>query len=331
MPALVWGMDQLVQHAFRLGRGAADARLDDEAAMAEALRSPEAAWVHLRVTEDGAARWLAEHLDYLDHSISDALLAQATRPRVRGSDGGALVILRGVNPNPEQEPDDMVSVRLWLDPARIVSVSVRDLEAVSDMAERFETGVGPTRVGDFLCQMVDLIGVEIDEALVRLDDETSALEEVDLEDDNLSVRSRITSARRTAVAFRRHIAAQRDALTALRISDLDWLEQKDRNRLGEAADRTTRMVETLDEIRERLHVIKDDLGSMQAERLNRNLYVLSIISVVFLPLGVVAGVFGVNLGGIPGAVWGGAFWVFCAILFGMVALQLVLLRLLRLI
>ena len=108
-------------------------------------------------------------------------------------------------------------------------------------------------------------------------------------------------------------------------------ETKDRNRLGEAADRTTRMVETLDEIRERLHVIKDDLGSMQAERLNRNLYVLSIISVVFLPLGVVAGVFGVNLGGIPGAVWDSAFWVFCAILFGMIALQLVLLRLLRLI
>ena len=287
-------------------------------------------WKHLDYSLPETEQWIRGQ-DFIPEPVADALLADESRPRAVRFEDGVLVILRGVNPNPEQQPDDMVSVRLWLDHARIVSVSVRDLEAVSDLAARFERGAGPTRVGDFLCQMVDLIGVEIDEALVRLDDETSALEEVDLEDDNLPIRGRITKARRTAVAFRRHIAAQRDALTALRVSELDWLEKKDRNRLGEAADRTTRMVETLDEIRERLHVIKDDLGSMQAERLNRNLYVLSIISVVFLPLGVVAGVFGVNLGGIPGAVWDSAFWVFCGILFAMIALQLVLLRLLRLI
>lgn len=52
------------------------------------------------------------------------------------------------------------------------------------------------------------------------------------------------------------------------------------------------------------------------------MYVLSVISAIFLPLGFLTGLFGINIGGIPGVEDPNAFWVFNAILVVTVSLQI---------
>jgi zinc transporter len=44
-----------------------------------------------------------------------------------------------------------------------------------------------------------------------------------------------------------------------------------------------------------------------SEQINRNMYVLSIVAAVFLPLGLLTGYLGINVGGIPGADWRWSF------------------------
>ena len=48
---------------------------------------------------------------------------------------GVLLILRGVILNENASPEDMVSIRLWIDPHRIISLQRRKLKAVGDLAE----------------------------------------------------------------------------------------------------------------------------------------------------------------------------------------------------
>ena len=103
---------------------------------------------------------------------------------------------------------------------------------------------------------------------------------------------------------------------------IDWLSDTDRSRLRESADRTTRFVEELDLVRERAIVIQEDLSSRLSEKMDRTMYVLSIVSAIFLPLGFLTGLLGINIGGIPGADYGGAFFVFCALLVGIVGFQI---------
>lgn len=49
-----------------------------------------------------------------------------TRPRVLPLAGGLLVNLRGVNLNPGADPEDMVSVRMWIDAERLISMRAPD-------------------------------------------------------------------------------------------------------------------------------------------------------------------------------------------------------------
>jgi zinc transporter len=76
-------------------------------------------------------------------------------------------------------------------------------------------------------------------------------------------------------------------------------------------------------------VVKDELTNALADRLNRNTYVLSVIAAIFLPLGFLTGLMGINLGGIPGAASANAFWIFSAILVVLVVAQVVIFRMLR--
>jgi zinc transporter len=63
-------------------------------------------------------------------------------------------------------------------------------------------------------------------------------------------------------------------------------------------------------------------GNILAGKLNKNMYVLSVISAIFLPLGFLTGLFGINIGGIPGVEDPNAFWVFSGILVVIVSLQI---------
>jgi zinc transporter len=56
--------------------------------------------------------------------------------------------------------------------------------------------------------------------------------------------------------------------------------------------------------------------------MNKRMFVLSIVAAVFLPLGFLTGLLGINVGGIPGADYKAAFYVFIIFLIGIVAIQL---------
>eukprot|EP00850_Spirogloea_muscicola_P008570 SM000046S16351 [mRNA] locus=s46:26695:29111:- [translate_table: standard] len=49
----------------------------------------------------------------------------------------------------------------------------------------------------------------------------------------------------------------------------------------------------------RITALQAGLDSWQSEQINRRLYILSFLSVVFLPLSIVTGAFGMNVGGVP--------------------------------
>ena len=92
--------------------------------------------------------------------------------------------------------------------------------------------------------------------------------------------------------------------------------------MREAADRLTRSVEDLDSARDRAAVTQDEIANRLSELLNKRLYTLSIIAAIFLPLGFLTGLMGVNVGGIPGEGFRWAFLILCVIMAGIGGVQL---------
>jgi zinc transporter len=228
-----------------------------------------------------------------------ALLAEETRPRVAVQGDDLLVILRGVNLNPGAEPDDMVSIRSWIEESRAVSVQLRPLRAVEDIRDDITAGRGPRNAADFLEGVTRKLADRMAPVIGAIDDRADALEGEVVGAPGRALRLELGELRRNAIGLRRYIAPQRDALARLVVENVDWLGPAHRSRLRETAERVTRYVEDLDAARDRAQVTQDELTARLSEQMNRNTYVLSVVAAIMLPLSLITGLLGINVGGIP--------------------------------
>ncbi len=287
------------------------------------------AWVHLDANLPDAKHWLEQELSYLDPFIVEALIAEETRPRMMQIGDGALLILRGVNPSKNATPEDMVSIRLWFDENRVISLRRRKIGAVADIAKKVAVGKGPKNAGHFIGMLISLMLARMEPVLADLSEETDDIEEQVSENRGTALREGIINIRKKAIMLRRYLAPQRDEIGQLRMSDLDILDDMHRRQLQECYNHAVRHVEDLDAIRERAQIVKDEIANLLSDRLNKNMYVLSVIAAIFLPLGFLTGLLGINVGGIPGAENDMAFWVFCGMLITLVVLQIWLFKKLK--
>ncbi len=280
------------------------------------LEAEDLAWVHLDASALETREWLERNTPYLDNIIVDALLADETRPRIVPYKEGLLVILRGVNLNEGMEPEDMISIRLWIDENRIVSMQRRRLRAVEDICISLENGTGPRGAGDFLVYLISQLNMRMEPVILQMEEVCDGFEEAASGDPDPDLRHNIVDIRRRAMGLRRYIVPQREVISSLRSVGVSWLDESQKRALQENHDRVTRYVEELDMMRERAQIVKDELVNVMTERMNKNTYTLSIVAAIFLPLGFVTGLLGINVGGMPGADSDVAFWIVCVICAG---------------
>ncbi|QSX29442.1 zinc transporter ZntB [Shewanella cyperi] len=279
-------------------------------------------WVHLNYEETHAREWL--YGQTLPRLEIDALLTRDTRPRAIVTEQGMLLALRGVNLNPDADPEDMVALRLLASETRIISTSRRSLHSVKELADKIMLRHGPKTTGEFILEICDRLTLRKTEFIAKLDDKMDELEELLVSGGKQDLRSDIAELRRQTVALRRYLAPQREAFAAMQTDEDTLLNHHEQMRLREIRDRLVRAIEDLEAIRDRANVTQEELLSRQSEELNQRLYFLSLVTAVFLPLGFLTGLLGVNIGGIPGANTDWAFAAFCGLLILLVAVQLLL-------
>ncbi|KNG91947.1 hypothetical protein ATO11_20075 [Pseudaestuariivita atlantica] len=237
----------------------------------------------------------------LDALTTRALTAEETRPRCTPHGDGALIILRGINTEPGADPEDMVSLRIWVDGDRVVTYQYRRLGAADDLARELSEGAGPKTPGDFLVVLADRLTDRMQDVVDEIDASLEALENAQSEKPVPELRHAITEHRRKLVVLRRFVAPQRDALDVLVAEEFTWQTEIQERRLKDVIDRVTRLVEQLDTLHLRASIMQDFLSVRVTERLNRTMLLLSVVAGVFLPLTFVSGLLGMNVGGIPGA------------------------------
>jgi len=257
-------------------------------------------WVHLDVKSGESWDWLRDSSG-LDDTTLDALLAGETRPRYVPGERGMLIVLRGVNTNPGADPEDMVSIRLWLEQDRIISTRRRKLLSIVDIRESLEAGNGPRSSGEFLTTLVSKLADRIGDFVETIEDELGEAEsKLEGSDTPPEVGSAVATLRRQIANVRRFLAPQRDALDRLYRNPPGILARDEAEELREEADRITRYLEDLDLARERAMVLREEYLAQIAQQQNARMYVLSIVAAIFLPLSFLTGLLGMNVGGLPG-------------------------------
>lgn len=287
-------------------------------------------WVHLDRMAPGAQAWLREESGLHPVAVA-ALLEEETRPRCVPIGGGLLLILRGVNLNPGPQADEMISLRLWTDGQRVVSVRRYVMYAVRDLMDMLRAGRGPVSCHAVPVALAAQLAQRMQQTIEDLAEGVDALEEQVIGgEETPALRRDLGESRRTAITLKRYLAPQREALSRFAALADGRLDEELALRLRESQDRTQRYVEELDEVREHAAVVQDEVSNLRGERMNRNMYVLTVVAAIMLPLGFITGLLGINVGGIPGAEDESGFLWVMGLLVALVVAQIVAFRAWRL-
>lgn len=286
-------------------------------------------WIHLDNKHPNVATWLRANSG-LTGPTAEALLAEETRPRVFRGKRGLVAILRGVNQNRDAKVEDMVAMRMWSEGKRVITLRHERLHTPKDILEQLiELNLGPKTAPELFDRLITRVNEPIAETVLSLEEELDDLEsELDI-GQAATQRRTLSDIRQKAVLLRRYIAPQREALGTLVSDPPDWFHEDLRPHLRETSDKLMRYLEELDATRERAMVVKDDIANQLSEASNKTLYVLAIVSAIFLPLAFLTGLLGINIGGMPGVDNDFAFWVFCAIMVVCLFIELLIFRKLK--
>ncbi len=288
--------------------------------VAQELRNDGLSWVHLDAGSKMTKKWLEKEVSYLDHLIVDALTAEQTRPRIIQFSSGLLIILRGVNLNKNFEPDDMVSIRMWIDDQRIITLQRHPLKAVNDFCHDIESGKEIKSSSEFLYNIIYKILDDISPFVYGLNEKVDNLEDKVIATHDIAFREEVLNVRTKSTIFKSYLVPQKKVITSLYEANLPWLDVWSKRHFHENLDQISHLIEECEEALNRSHILHQELTNALSENLNKSIYKLSLITVIFMPLTFITGLFGMNVGGIPGAGDPSAFWV-CV--FGMLFLALI--------
>lgn len=266
-------------------------------------------WLHLDYGNPEAARWLLQ-TPLLNDAARESLLGQSNRPKLVRMGETVLLILRGINHNKDHRPEEMVALRIFITPDLIISSRRRPLLSEQDVFNQLTLGGGADTTADWLVEVCDALTDRAGEFVEELHDQILDLEEMVLMRD-LPANGRLALIRKQLIMIRRYLSPQRDLVARLANEKISWLDEDDRRRLLDIADRLRRWLDDLDAGVARTAVLADEINNLMAEATNRRAYQMSVMALLFLPASFLTGLFGINLGGIPGAESPTAFWVFC--------------------
>lgn len=314
-----------MQNSDRLSHGLLHAFVLDGCGSAQAigfselehlqLTEQQSVWLHWERSHRLTEQWLRESSGLSEFS-RELLLEENTRPRLLRLDNQELLVfLRAINLNPQAEPEDMVSLRIFANAKHIYSLRQRPVQITNDLLRAFEKGQGPKNTSEVLLFLAQSLTDRVEHVVSDLGD-TVDQEEARTDSDELYIPSPLgmLQARRTAANLRRFLAPQRDVFLTLTRTQESWFLVDDAMYWNELSNRLTLHLEELELTRERVGLILETEHRRRNERMGRTMYLLAVITGFFLPLTFVTGLLGINVGGIPWAEQPYGFIASCLIL-----------------
>src|SRR5690606_24997383 len=86
---------------------------------------------------------------------AELLTSDDTRPRAFREGDALVATLRAINVNPGADPEDMVSMQLWCDGTRLVTLRRHRLQATRDTLAATDRGDGPTDAGAAITLLIE--------------------------------------------------------------------------------------------------------------------------------------------------------------------------------
>jgi zinc transporter len=277
-------------------------------------RGDDFIWLHFDLSNAATERWLREHLA-LPEAFYDSL-RETTSTRVELSADAILAVLHDVRFF-TFDVSDAATVTLYADARAIVSARVAPLRSLDRLRSSIKAGESFRSTAEILAHLLR------DQADVLVQIVRDATTSVDVIEDRLinhqaGSRSQLGSTRRVLVRLQRLLAPEPAALFRLLNRPPAWMRPDDVRDLRQSAEELAAAVADSAALVERVRLLQEELMALVNEQTNRTLFVLTAVTVLALPMMIIPGLFGMNVGGVPFQRHSG-FWIVVAIVVAVTA------------
>ena len=295
--------------------------IDSDAAAAHLGARPVAAqdflWLHFSLTNAASERWLRLHAA-LPAAFYDSLHEDSSSTRIEVVDGALLAVINDVQFF-AAEASSVATVALCVTRHLIVSArttQVRAIDRLRASVKRGETFRSPAELlAHLLRDQADVLVEIIRDATRQVD----AIEDRIIGYQSVS-RPTLGTLRRVLVRLQRLLAPEPAALFRLLNRPPTWLSEADVGDLQQSAEEFSAAVSDSASLVERIRLLQEELSAFVNEQTNRTLFILTVVTVIALPLTIIPGMFGMNVRGIPFSEHDAGFWIVLVAVIGVVGL-----------
>ncbi|MFS2008097.1 transporter [Duganella sp. CT11-25] len=272
----------------------------------------EFVWLHYNLANTASEKWLHEHTA-LPEEFYESLHEGPRSTRIELADNTLIAVVNDVLHDFSFEPSDISTLWLSVDKQIVISARRKPLKAVDGLRNAVRGGE-PIRSSVEL--LIHLLRDQAD-ALIKI--VRDAIATVDSIEDNLlagkltTKRASLGSLRRVLVRLQRLLAPEPAALFRLLQRPPAWVAEIDAQELRQSTEEFSMVLADMASLQERIKLIQEEIAALTAEANNHSLFVLTVVTVLALPINIIAGLFGMNVGGIPLAQEAHGFWVVVAI------------------
>lgn len=277
------------------------------AAEGEAARHADYVWIHVNLATEPGRQWILKHSG-LAPQLASTLLDRNEELGAQVLGNGCLIQLEDRLREFDADAQDLADLRLWLSPNRLITARWRPLAATDRLRFRLEVGAAPGSASALFLALLEESIADMEAIGRKIRRRFDVLEDAVLDDERDGIAGELGAIRRDAIKLRRRAIPLRMLLARLQNTLPAWVKDDEGERFEPLLSRVERGTGDLQECVEQSRLLHDEFSARNAERSSRNLYILSVLSTIMLPLNLVASVFGMNVAGLPGLHDAFAFW-----------------------
>jgi zinc transporter len=270
-------------------------------------------WLHCSLANVASEPWLRRNLALPD-AFYESLHEHLGSTRLEQEADALVAVIHDVLFDFTFDSSAISTVHLCIQPHLLVSARLRPLRSVDQLRASVKAGHAFRSSAELLAHLLQ------DQATVLIDIIRQVARRVDGIEDTLLAnriairRSELGALRRMLVRLQRLLAPEPAALFRLLSRPPAWIDDQDLQSLRQAAEEFSAAIVDSVALIERVKLLQEELAALINEQTNRTLFVLTVVTVLALPINLIAGLFGMNVGGIPLAQHDYGFFVVVGVL-----------------
>ena len=265
-------------------------------------------WLHFNLSQASTEKWLHAHTT-LPPEFYEALHQGSRSTRIELADDALIAVVNDVLHGFAFDPSDISTLWLHVSPHLIISARKKPLKSVDRLRQSVQHGALIQTPVELLTHLLR------DQADVLIGIVRDAVSKVDVIEDDLLAgrlnykRENLGNLRRVLVRLQRLMAPEPAALFRLLQRPTSWMKEADIQDLRQSSEEFSAVLVDMASLQERIKLLQEEIAAMINEKNSRSLYILTIVTVLALPINIIAGLFGMNVGGIPFAENAEGFWM----------------------